>query len=83
VQDPRLARLLGRGVGLHYSSLSGSDRGVVERAFLAGVLPVLVATTTLALGVNLPARLVVVKGTTVYRGASAGASLSALLRLRH
>lgn len=32
-------------------------------------LAVLVATTTLALGVNLPARLVVIKGTNHYRGA--------------
>ncbi len=30
---------------------------------------VLVATTTLAMGVNLPARLVVIKGTNQYRGA--------------
>lgn len=32
-------------------------------------LAVLVATTTLAMGVNLPARLVIIKGTNHYRGA--------------
>lgn len=32
-------------------------------------LSVLVATTTLAMGVNLPARLVIIKGTNHYRGA--------------
>lgn len=58
-------------------------RGVVERAFLAGVLPVLAATTTLALGVNLPARLVMIKGTTVYRGSTAGGALDACLTDLH
>ena len=35
----------------------------MEDLFRSGRLPVLVSTTTLALGVNLPAHLVVVKGT--------------------
>lgn len=40
--------------------------------FFLGSLAVLVATTTLALGVNLPARLVIVKGTNHYRGGAKG-----------
>ncbi len=34
------------------------DRDVVEHLFRGGSLPILVSTTTLALGVNLPAHLV-------------------------
>ncbi|KAG5177835.1 P-loop containing nucleoside triphosphate hydrolase protein [Tribonema minus] len=71
-QDKRLAALLGRGVGFHHAAMEQAERGIIERAFLAGALPVLASTTTLALGVNLPARLVVIKGTSVYRGASSG-----------
>ncbi|CAM9204479.1 unnamed protein product [Laminaria digitata] len=46
-------------------------------------LAVLVATTTLALGVNLPARLVVIKGTNHYRGAKGYEELpkSAILQM--
>ena len=43
-----------------------SDRSLVERAFAAGVVKILVCTATLAWGVNLPAHLVVIKGTTLY-----------------
>ncbi|CAM9166116.1 unnamed protein product, partial [Ectocarpus sp. 12 AP-2014] len=46
------------------------DRGLNNRvAGTVASLAVLVATTTLAMGVNLPARLVVIKGTNQYRGA--------------
>ena len=44
--------------------LSPSDRTLIEDLFRSGVLRVLVSTTTLALGVNLPAHLVVIKSTT-------------------
>jgi activating signal cointegrator complex subunit 3 len=40
----------------------------VERLYLSGDIMVLVATATLAWGVNLPARLVIVKGTEYYDG---------------
>ena len=40
----------------------------VERLYLSGEIKVLVATATLAWGVNLPARLVIVKGTEYYDG---------------
>ena len=42
---------------------------MIHAAFFCRSLAVLVATTTLAMGVNLPARLVVIKGTNHYRGA--------------
>ncbi|CAM9813986.1 unnamed protein product [Ectocarpus sp. 6 AP-2014] len=46
------------------------DRGLNNRvAGTVASLAIVVATTTLAMGVNLPARLVVIKGTNQYRGA--------------
>lgn len=46
------------------AGLSSRDRDVVEKMFLKGEIKVLVATATLAWGVNLPAHLVIVKGKT-------------------
>ncbi|HUS62112.1 MAG TPA: DEAD/DEAH box helicase, partial [Acidimicrobiales bacterium] len=54
------ADALNRGVGTHHSGLLPEQREVVESAFSAGLLHVLFATETLALGVNLPARTVVI-----------------------
>ena len=53
----------GSGVGYHHAGLTGQDRRVMEQLFSCGLLSVLTCTSTLALGVNLPAQLVVVKGT--------------------
>lgn len=46
--------------------------GCRSRLFANGALQVLCATTTLAVGVNLPAHLVVIKGTTAWRGSQRG-----------
>lgn len=54
------------GVGIHHAGLSDNDRNLVERLFVAGKIQVLVATSTLAWGVNTPAHLVIVKGTEYY-----------------
>ena len=53
------------GIGFHHAGLEPGDRGAVERLFLEGMLPVLVSTSTLAMGVNLPAHLVIVKSTSI------------------
>ena len=63
ISDTALKHTLSFGIGLHHAGLSSSDRDVVERLFLDGTIQVLCATSTLAWGVNLPARLVIVKGT--------------------
>ena len=42
------------GVGFHHAGLSPRQRDIVEEAFKKGVLVALVATPTLAQGVNLP-----------------------------
>ncbi|MBU0982437.1 MAG: DEAD/DEAH box helicase [candidate division Zixibacteria bacterium] len=50
-----LTRVLGRGVGFHSADLSARQRRVVEQAFVEKEITVLCSTTTLSLGVNLPA----------------------------
>ena len=48
--------------------LNESDRKVVENLFERGAIQVLVCTSTLAWGVNFPARFVIVKGTEFFDG---------------
>ncbi|XP_066533926.1 probable ATP-dependent DNA helicase HFM1 isoform X2 [Hoplias malabaricus] len=66
VLDSKLRDLILCGVGFHHAGLSASDRKVIEDAFTVGDLPVLFTTSTLAMGVNLPAHLVVIKSTMHY-----------------
>ena len=47
------------GVHCHHAGLTFEERDRVERAFKLGVVRVLIATTTLSSGVNLPARRVI------------------------
>src|ERR1700752_2779152 len=55
-----LEQLVRRGVAYHNAGLSLDERLLVEDAFRDGFLKVLVSTTTLAMGVNLPADSVVI-----------------------
>jgi replicative superfamily II helicase len=66
--DGALRHTLVYGVGLHHAGLSDHDRSTVEELFVRGRIQVLVCTSTLAWGVNFPARLVVVKGTEFFDG---------------
>ena len=70
VRDASLRHTLQFGVGLHHAGLEDGDRSLVEELFAACKIQVLVSTSTLAWGVNLPAHLVVVKGTEFYDGAA-------------
>ncbi|KAI1497345.1 Sec63 Brl domain-containing protein [Biscogniauxia marginata] len=66
VKDDALREAINFGIGLHHAGLGESDRQLAEELFLNNKIQILVATSTLAWGVNLPAHLVVVKGTQFY-----------------
>ena len=51
---------------MHHAGLVTSDRLTVEDMFLHNKIQVLISTSTLAWGVNFPARLVIIKGTEYY-----------------
>ncbi|WEW59188.1 Putative steryl acetyl hydrolase mug81 [Emydomyces testavorans] len=63
VKDQALKEALSFGIGLHHAGLVESDRQLSEELFANNKIQILLATSTLAWGVNLPAHLVVVKGT--------------------
>ncbi|XP_063742496.1 probable ATP-dependent DNA helicase HFM1 [Eleginops maclovinus] len=66
ILDSKLRDLVMFGVGYHHAGVDLCDRKLIEEAFTVGDLPVLFTTTTLAMGVNLPAHLVVIKSTMQY-----------------
>ncbi|KAJ1661153.1 putative steryl acetyl hydrolase mug81 [Dispira simplex] len=72
VSDPHLKLTLGFGIGLHHAGLPDSDRRLIEELFLHCKIQVLVATSTLAWGVNLPAHLVIIKGTEFFDAKTKG-----------
>jgi len=56
IQNERLARCLYGGVAFHHAELDSDQRRLVEDGFRAGEILILVSTSTLASGVNLPAK---------------------------
>ncbi|KAI0557298.1 activating signal cointegrator 1 complex subunit 3 helc1 [Gracilaria domingensis] len=61
-----IRELCSKGIGIHNAGLFRPDRQLVEELFAEGVIRLLCCTATLAWGVNLPARAVVIMGTEVY-----------------
>ena len=63
VQDPDLRQTFTSGVAFHHAGLDGSDRQAIEKGFLEGQVNVICCTSTLAVGVNLPCHMVIIKTT--------------------
>ncbi|AJR82818.1 CIC_collapsed_G0018230.mRNA.1.CDS.1 [Saccharomyces cerevisiae] len=61
--DKILNECMQQGIAFHHAGISLEDRTAVEKEFLSGSINILCSTSTLAVGVNLPAYLVIIKGT--------------------
>lgn len=61
---------MAQGVGVHTAGLEPNERSIIEKLFLQGDLMALCTTSTLAQGINLPAHLVIIKGTQTYEKGS-------------
>ena len=68
IKDQNLRLTLAFGIGMHHAGLVERDRRTVEELFVSQKIQVLIATSTVAWGVNFPAHLVIIKGTEFYDG---------------
>lgn len=57
---------LSHGFAFHHAGLLYEDREHIEEAYRNGLISILLSTSTLAMGVNLPAHVVIIKSTEVY-----------------
>ena len=64
----RLRRLAGHGISYHHAGLLPVHKEIVERLFTTGLVKLLFATETFALGVNMPARTVAFAGLKKFDG---------------
>ncbi|MFQ5410926.1 MAG: DEAD/DEAH box helicase [Phycisphaerae bacterium] len=58
---PKLRQMLIRGVGVHHAGVLPKHKEIVEALFQRKLVPFVICTETLAAGINLPARSVVMK----------------------
>ncbi|MCP4248952.1 MAG: DEAD/DEAH box helicase [bacterium] len=56
---PKLRQMLIRGVGVHHAGVLPKHKVIVEELFIRKLIPLVICTETLAAGINLPARSVV------------------------
>ncbi|KAI7899419.1 Sec63 Brl domain-containing protein [Cokeromyces recurvatus] len=62
-----LPKLVEKGIAFHHAGLDLSDRSQIETLFSNRYIRVIATTSTLAVGVNLPTHLVIVKSTQGYQ----------------
>ncbi|PWY88402.1 DEAD/DEAH box DNA helicase [Aspergillus heteromorphus CBS 117.55] len=67
VHNLDLKATIGAGVAFHHAGLDPADRRAVEAGFLQGQISIICCTSTLAVGVNLPCHLVIIKGTVAWQ----------------
>ncbi|KAJ5292397.1 sedoheptulose-1-7-bisphosphatase [Penicillium atrosanguineum] len=68
VDNEDLQTTISAGVAFHHAGLSAGDRHAIEKGFLDGHINVICCTSTLAVGVNLPCQLVIIKNTVGWQG---------------
>ena len=66
--ESRLTNLIRCGLGVHHAGLSPTERHTIEALFTNGDLKVVCATSTLGQGLNVPAHLVIIRGTSHWNG---------------
>ena len=49
------------GIGFHHAGMTSEERSIVEKGYRSGALLILMATSTVAAGVNLPAKRVILR----------------------
>ncbi|KAJ6248897.1 intein-containing atp-dependent DNA helicase hfm1-related precursor [Anaeramoeba flamelloides] len=66
IENPKLKKVIKKGIAFFHSGLSLNDRQIIEKLFKKMILTIIVSTSSLAQGVNLPVKLVIIKGTKLY-----------------
>lgn len=74
----RLGKCIKNGCAFHHAGLTSAQRRMVEASFRSGQLACIVATPTLAAGINLPARTVIVRDVRRYDSGSGFVSIPVL-----
>ncbi|EME45570.1 hypothetical protein DOTSEDRAFT_87881 [Dothistroma septosporum NZE10] len=64
--DKDLQHTVPAGVAFHHAGVTAQDRTAIEQAYLQGEINVICCTSTLAVGVNLPCHMVIIKNTVAY-----------------
>ncbi|KAK6429883.1 ATP-dependent DNA helicase MER3, partial [Oleoguttula sp. CCFEE 5521] len=72
IEEKDLRGTVSSGVSFHHAGLSIADRTAVERGYLEGEINVICCTSTLAVGVNLPCHMVIIKNTVTYQSSGSG-----------
>ena len=68
--EAEIFRLARSGVGYHHAGMLPANKEITERMFTSGLLRILFTTETFALGINMPARVVIFNSLKKYDGVS-------------